>query len=380
MRASRQTAHTLAVDGIQDDLAYWRTRTDELETTRAKGEWASKILLALRLEDSMPIGSMPIYAPFNAIRQATDGLNGQAEKGRSIQEQIESWISSQHQKNPITLEAKKGRIRAFAEWFGAGKDVSSVNEKVLRDYHGHCWDMIKAREIDDNAGWSKPTARAYFMSLQEFGAWLLDEKILSELRNVRSKSFRFELDRPDNYIFPLEIVRSLLANAPEKTRLYFLLALNCGFLQGDIANLQPEEINWKAGTITKKRQKMKRKKNALQPTWHLWAETIALLKKYRQPGALVLLNDGLKPLTKPGTYDSIADAFGAVARKLNLVEGSFRTFRKVVASVLKPRYHSDHTKYFLAQAERDVLDNYVPPNSNKMAEMSEHLRKTIFAA
>ena len=74
-------------------------------------------------------------------------------------------------------------------------------------------------------------------------------------------------------------VRSILsAEMPDPMRLAVLLGLNCGFTQQDILDLTPENIDLVAGTITRKRGKVKHVANAPTVTYQLWPETLKLLK------------------------------------------------------------------------------------------------------
>ena len=67
----------------------------------------------------------------------------------------------------------------------------------------------------------------------------------------------------------------LIAN--DQTKLFVLLALNCGMLQGDIAKLQQDEVDWENGVISRHRSKLHRRaksnKQIPKVEYPLWNET-----------------------------------------------------------------------------------------------------------
>ncbi|HUV66489.1 MAG TPA: hypothetical protein VMW24_21555, partial [Sedimentisphaerales bacterium] len=83
----------------------------------------------------------------------------------------------------------------------------------------------------------------------------------------------------------------------EKTRLYILLMLNCGFQQSDVADIRQNEVDWEKGRIKRPRNKTKKRKNAQLVDYKLWGDTLALLKKYRsEHPERVLINEKGKAL------------------------------------------------------------------------------------
>lgn len=171
----------------------------------------------------------------------------------------------------------------------------------------------------------------------------------------------------------MEAVQRALRNATEMTKLYILLALNCGMTQTDIAKLRQDQVDWQAGRIVRKRSKTEHHENTPVVNYKLWAETFRLLKKYRAAkGELVLLNikgmplivekespDGKKRYLR---NDNIGVAFGKLQRRLKL--GPFKLFRKTSSSMLgESNEFARYAQYFLAQAPSTIADaHYVKPS------------------
>jgi len=185
-------------------------------------------------------------------------------------------------------------------------------------------------------------------------------------------------------------VRALLAACEgfsERTRLYLLLMLNCGMYQNDIAELKSDEINWKAGTITRERSKT-RERHGPVVTYKLWPETFALLKKHRATGELALTTGEGKPLVrywleegKMRRYDAIQSAWSRPAGKMGLkkIRLGMKHLRKTSASLLGQhsqfKYYATH---FHADSPRNMTEkHYVTPSDEEFFLSLDWLRSQI---
>ncbi|HEY8748926.1 MAG TPA: hypothetical protein VIM11_13175, partial [Tepidisphaeraceae bacterium] len=75
-------------------------------------------------------------------------------------------------------------------------------------------------------------------------------------------------------------LKAMLGAATERTRLFAMLALNCGMYQSDIGRLTLDEINLKEGYIFWDREK--EPQNPFRVRHDLWPETLALVGKFIQ--------------------------------------------------------------------------------------------------
>lgn len=144
---------------------------------------------------------------------------------------------------------------------------------------------------------------------------------------------------------------------------------NCGMTQKDCADLTPNQIDWTAGTITRKRSKEKGAANVPTVTWKLWASTLAALRAVRQPmGDRVLLNsDGnplvysaLKPTGKLSDCDCVGSAFELLVKRA----WTLKNFRSTSATAIgnHPEF-CRFAQYFLDHAPKTIADkHYVKPS------------------
>ena len=118
--------------------------------------------------------------------------------------------------------------------------------------------------------------------------------------------------------------------------------LNCGMYQSDISELKHRELDWEAGTITRKRSKTKGHKGVPTVTHPLWPQTSDLLRKYRTThGDRVLLNARSGPLVnhdlsedgKLRKCDAIKNAYDRLKKKTT-INKPLKLFRKRSADLV----------------------------------------------
>ena len=154
--------------------------------------------------------------------------------------------------------------------------------------------------------------------------------------------------------------------------------LNCGMYQNDVAELAESEVNWKSGTITRKRSKTRDRKDARTVCDKLWPETLKYLMAHRAETAIstnrgetrVLLTTDGKPLVFAGVkdgkftgYDAIQSAYNRLRKKCGVTK-PLKCLRKTAASKLgsHPEYGA-YTQHFLAHAPKGMTDrHYVKPD------------------
>jgi len=163
--------------------------------------------------------------------------------------------------------------------------------------------------------------------------------------------------------FSIDDTRILLDSADERTRLYLLLALNCGMTQSDISNIKPAEFDAKAGTITRKRSKTRKQKSAKVVCYKLWPETLDLLKQEQSDSADYVLTTAsgeclAKKDATTGKLHSTDGVRRAFNRLMTIVAGNvekltFKSLRKTSATTLEG--HDKHERLgdvFLGHAAR----------------------------
>jgi integrase len=221
------------------------------------------------------------------------------------------------------LAVKEGQVRAgeltagrytpiklhlhdFQDWLGPTSDVSVISGKVLSAYHA---DLVQKIVHDETPGetafqgkrrkLSADYARDRISAVKTFVRWLYETDVIQDLpkilTNKRALTISKRVSTPET--FTIDEVKTLLADATPRTKLYLLLMLNCGMYQGDISDLTQQQVDWTAGRISRKRSKTRKHRGAPTVNYLLWKETFQLLCQERSTdGDRVLLNDNGGPL------------------------------------------------------------------------------------
>jgi hypothetical protein len=137
--------------------------------------------------------------------------------------------------------------------------------------------------------------------------------------------------------------------------------------QKDISDLRPNEVNWKQGTITRKRSKTARHENVPTVTYRLWKETFRLLCQERAQGALtVLVNseggtlkvENLDAGGKLSKIDNVVSAFSRLKRRVKITK-PLKLIRKTSATLLKSDKKFPGVEVvFLGHSPRSVADRH----------------------
>ena len=271
-------------------------------------------------------------------------------------------------------------VEHFRDHVGGKTPIDTLNGRQLESYHSALLEHV-------GGGWSKPYASRYMGIAKQFLRWADGMELLPRLpRNIDSKDLA--IGNPQGKIRPFSNpeLKTILQAAPDRTRLYILLMLNCGYTQADISDLEQEQVQ--DGRITRKRSKTKSCEGVPTVSYKLWPETLALLEKYRSADPLrVLLNMDGKPLRverikEDGKYtktDNIATAYFRLCR--GTLEQKhpkpLKMLRKTSPSRLEGSgEYASCARWFLGHAPRGVADrNYIAPPQDLFDKAVEWLRE-----
>ena len=163
----------------------------------------------------------------------------------------------------------------------------------------------------------------------------------------------------------------LLQQSAGKTRLYILLALNCGMTQKDISDLQEQDVSWSKGRITRKRSKTHKHDGVPTVSYKLWPETLKLLHECRSGSDIVLLNrnggrlveERLKETGKYTKNDNIKNAYERVRRKTSFSK-PFKLLRKTSATLINAdSRHRGLDELFLGHAPVTIAEKHYSATS-----------------
>ena len=225
--------------------------------------------------------------------------------------------------------------------------------------------------------------------------WLAAQRLIPIPLNLASKEFGFKLGNKVKTFSDAE-VNLLLAEASGRTKLYLLLALNCGFTQIDMAELSRKNVDLTKGQITHRRFKTETEQHVPTVTYPLWSETAKLLQANLYKGdtcnrhgePLALIGESGKPLVHKSynkknyltKTDAIRNSFNRLAKKLKdkgtPVDGTLKHLRKTASTKLEE--HPTFGRYvvhFLGQSPDTVAGkHYVTPSQKQFNEAVNWLR------
>ena len=304
----------------------------------------------------------------------TDRVETQRRKNQHTHDTVEALVNSFLATKRAQVDAgdlSAGRydplrvhLHHLRDWLGPSLPVSSISGKVVKDYHTELLNGVTTKR------WSSSYAHDRMSALKGFLRWLWRTEAIDALpRILDSKSDDLKIGKKltNPSIFTIAEIKTLLRAATDRTKLYLLLMLNTGMSQKDISDLLPSEVDWKRGTITRKRSKTARHDNVPTVSYRLWKETVRLLRKERasdSPTVLVNSDGGrlkvemLDANGKLCKIDNVASAFSRLRRAAK-IKKPLKLIRKTSATLLKSGKQFPGVEVvFLGHSPRSVADRH----------------------
>ncbi len=305
-------------------------------------------------------GGFPIEAQESAGHTATiGGLIDDYLDQRRVAVEARQLSHTSYSSDKYRLAA----FRTFCEKKGQTALYDAVAAANLDDYRGQEFKKVSKGKA------SAVSAKHALRTVKALVLWAYDKEKVDSLPRVLNKYAEVSLPSPAPRFFSADEIKTLYAKAAERTRLFILLGLNCGYTQADIATLEHAHIDWTGGMIVRNRHKTG------QPQEHkLWPRTVALLRKHvTKPGrrspdfALVgeegnaLVSERIKDDGTPTRTDSIKLAFNRLLKKCDINDGrGFAIFRKTGANAIAKQYQdAPHlTDLYLAHSAKGMKVHY----------------------
>lgn len=344
----------------------------------------ARIRNALAKVDARPAGEVwwknPVlmqavtYAVGRASDETGPGAKPPAPRVDSSERDLERLIDAYLAERKLQVELGQIGPKMFAEHrqkldtfraYTAAEDVRTVEETgsdLLRDYR-----LVQLGNANSSKI-SRATAKKRLDVVARFYRWLLDNGVITSLPvSLQSKEYaQVSLPDPKPAPFTVAEVQSLYKTAPQRTRLYITLALNCGYRQLDISTLTHEYIDWAGGFVRRKRHK-----TGTPQYSKLWPVTFKLLKAEstaQSQSEFVLLGaDGetlvREYLTSKDTLsgrDSIKSAFMAAKKAAGMSDDKrgFASLRDTGATEVE-KLDKSLTSHYLAHTDKRMAAAYV---------------------
>ena len=139
------------------------------------------------------------------------------------------------QQSGIRFSAAPGRyitiqsvLHHFRDWAGAKTTAASITGQTLTRFHSAQLDLISSKQC------APGYAKGRMGVVKSFIRWLWEQDVLEHLpKNVNSRALKTSQQVKSPETCPIADVQTILKRSTGRTRLYVLLALNCGITQQD---------------------------------------------------------------------------------------------------------------------------------------------------
>lgn len=146
------------------------------------------------------------------------------------------------------------RLGIFRKWVAPTAPIENLNEATWERFN-----IWLAKQIAEGQ-LSPATVHGMQVAARAFIRNRWERRFIELPRNLNSREFSANVPLPTIRVFSSDDIKHLLATAAERTRLYLLLALNCGMYPSDIAQLGQDEVDWDAGRIAQENQDTQQKR------------------------------------------------------------------------------------------------------------------------
>jgi integrase len=306
-------------------------------------------------------------------------VQSQVQPNKTVGFQIDEFLKLKRMAVPENLtpdrwEVLRVHLGILKEFLTTDADIASIDEQQFLSYWIHLTTKVQQKKF------SASYAHDVFGTAKAFIHHLWGLKLIDLPRNLKDRKLVFNRKDKTPAVWTVDEIASFLAGVEDRTKLFALLMLNCGFYSVDIATLEHGMVDWKAGRIIRKRHKTDDVDRVPMVNWKLWPETLRLLKQFKSKDkTFVLLNEDGNPLRlstladrndgqgeKLKKNDNIRSAMTRALTKLQ-IKKTPSDLRNTGASALeKHEVFGRYVQHFLGQAPTDVAKkHYVVPSQEQ---------------
>lgn len=261
------------------------------------------------------------------------------------------------------VDGIRAHLDLLMEFTGSTTSVKNIDHASVSAFRNHLLQRIAGKQI------SESYAKDVLATFRQFIRWLANntDKLETLPKNLDDRRLAISVSQQKAKTLDTAQITKLLSAASNRTRLYLLLGLNCAMTQQDIADLQPSEVDWTAGKITRKRSKTSDVGSVPEVTYRMWPMTFALLKSERSEATdRVLLTQDGRPLKTETISESSkfqkTDAVRLALRRLSEktgIEFTMKMLKKTSASLLRNnRHYSGIESLFLDHAPTSMAQKH----------------------
>ncbi|MCA8993155.1 MAG: tyrosine-type recombinase/integrase [Planctomycetaceae bacterium] len=261
--------------------------------------------------------------------------------------------------------------------FNKGAEFITLGEISLEQ-----WETIHKewKQKVTSGKWSTSYAADLLGSVRGFFRWLEEtERTPPTPKFINASIYSFKKVKKTPERFTPSELELIFAASTDQQKLYWLLMLNCGMTQSDLSELDANQIDWKTGTLTRRRGKHDHQTSDKIPTvrYVLWKECFQLLKKHGNKKGLVFLHDDGKPLCGENRRDVIKPQWDNIRKETGITKTP-KVFRKSGASALGSSVEfRSWRELYLANAGNSVTDVNYDGTTDLPSEVTQHIRGVL---
>lgn len=265
----------------------------------------------------------------------------------------------------------------FVEALGPDTQLGSLSELELEQYRNAVLRLPPSEHTGQAI--SPSTAKTRLDFVKAFYRWAYRMHLIEQMPRNLDDFTRIEIETPRVKVFSMDEIQRLWTAAPDRTRAFIALGLNCGYGQKDVSDLRVGEIDLREGVIERQRSKTR------VPSRHkLWPVTMELLAPQLSSEATstdrVFVGEHGRPLVHEALVegalkrsDAVKSAFWRIQQKTGINGGrGFYTLRKTAASELEA-IDPLVTSMFLAHSPREMKRHYAMRNWAALDEATDRL-------
>jgi integrase len=274
-------------------------------------------------------------------------------------------------RKPKTYGDLVERLKTFRQFIGNGT-LDALDEDLVRRYYN----LLIGLE-----GISGVRKKNLFNTFRALVRWLYSEGYLDKMPRNLGAQWEFVEHLKDGHrqslaakLYTKDDVKSILANLVPRGRACVLLALNCGFTEGDIAALRKSEVNLAEGRLVYSRTKTVRVKNAPVINYKLWNKTIDALRAVESQSTELWFTtrDG-HPLKISKVVEDryvewslISQRWAAWQKSKKVPEKPFKMFRKTGATIIGDSKYRPWVELYLADVPTSIAGRHYDLKSGKV--------------
>jgi len=267
----------------------------------------------------------------------------------------------------------------FVNYLQTNLPLAKLDEMHLDDYRNHTLSLpISAATNKSISPW---TAKSRLDVVKLMIKWGYRMALIETLPRNLDGYAKVNIPEPIVNRFSREEINILYSAASERTKMFMLLGLNCGFGQTDISCLLVGEVDIEESRIIRKRTK-----TGVHCQFALWPLTVEMLKKHGnfdgKPNDRVFLSTSGLPLVyehfrddKFKRTDAVRSAFSRLMRKTGISNHrGFYSLRKTAASEIEV-IDSTVCEMFLGHSEKGMKRHYAVRDWNRLDESIKKLEQ-----